>query len=138
MEHRRRHRILSLAVAAGVGLVLGPGAQAQARPDSLPPGVTPAMVNSGRQLFGGLGLCLACHGPEGKGGIGPDLTDGKWDHINGSYEQLVARIIKGVGTDESKTGQIMPPRGGGALTDDQVKAVAAYVWTISHRAPARP
>lgn len=135
MESRRRYGILT--VALGAGLCLAPAAAAQARPDSLPAGVTPAMVQAGRQLFGGLGLCLACHGPEGKGGIGPDLTDAKWDHINGSYEQLVARITKGVGTDESKSGQVMPPRGGGGLSDDQVKAVAAYVWTISHRAPAR-
>ena len=29
-------------------------------------------------------------------------------------------------------GAIMPPKGGSAITDDQVKAVAAYVWTLSH------
>lgn len=134
MESGYRHGVLMLVL--GAGLVLAPAAAAQAAPDSLPPGVTAKMVEDGRKLWGGQGLCLACHGPEGKGGLGPDLTDGKWDHINGSYEQLVARIIKGVMPDESKSGQIMPPRGGGGLNDDQVKAVAAYVWTMNRR-PAR-
>jgi hypothetical protein len=27
---------------------------------------------------------------------------------------------------------MMPPRGGAALTDAQVRAVAAYVWSLSH------
>lgn len=131
MESGNRHGILILVVAAS--LALGPAAAAQARPDSLPPGVTAKMVEDGKQLWGGQGLCLACHGVAAKGGLGPDLTDGKWDHINGSFEQLVARIIKGVMPDESKSGQIMPPRGGGGLSDDQVKAVAAYVWTLNRR-----
>jgi len=26
----------------------------------------------------------------------------------------------------------MPPMGGAQLTDDQVKALAAYVWSMSH------
>lgn len=134
MESRYRHGILMLVF--GAGLALAPALDAQAARDSLPPGVTAKMVEDGKKLWSGQGLCLACHGPEGKGGLGPDLTDGKWLHINGSYEQLVARIIKGVMPDESKGGQIMPPRGGGGLSDDQVKAVAAYVWTLNRR-PAR-
>ena len=27
----------------------------------------------------------------------------------------------------------MPPKGGAPLTDDQVKAVAAYVYSLSHK-----
>jgi len=27
----------------------------------------------------------------------------------------------------------MPPKGGAQLTDEQVSAVAAYVWALSHR-----
>lgn len=134
MESGNRHGILILVVAAS--LALAPAAAAQPPADALPPGVTATMVEDGRKLWAGQGLCLACHGVDGKGGLGPDLTDGKWLHIDGSLEQLVARIIKGVMPDESKTGQVMPPRGGGGLSDDQVKAVAAYVWTLNRR-PAR-
>jgi mono/diheme cytochrome c family protein len=30
----------------------------------------------------------------------------------------------------------MPPMGGAQLTSDQVSAVAAYIWGLSHRMPA--
>ncbi|HUG27854.1 MAG TPA: cytochrome c [Gemmatimonadales bacterium] len=126
-----RHAGLVLMMGAALGAV--PAAFAQAPPDSLPPGVTAEMLAEGKRLWSGQGLCLACHGVDGKGGLGPDLTDGKWDHINGSFDQLVARIIKGVMPDESKSGQVMPPRGGGGLSDEQIKAVAAYVWTLNRR-----
>jgi hypothetical protein len=29
-------------------------------------------------------------------------------------------------------GAIMPARGGSGITDEQVNAVSAYVWTLSH------
>ncbi len=134
MQRRGRHAGLVLVMVAALDAV--PGAFAQAPADSLPTGVTAEMLAEGKRLWSGQGLCLACHGVDGKGGLGPDLTDGKWDHGNGSFDQLVARIIKGVMPAESKSGQLMPPRGGGGLSDDQVKAVAAYVWTLNRR-PAR-
>jgi len=119
--------LLAAITLAGVGPVL-----AQGVPDSLPAGVTPAMVTEGRQLFVGPGLCVACHGFDAKGAIGPDLTDSVWLHPDGSYLALVARIMKGVPDSESVTGTVMPPRGGSMLTDDEVRVVAAYVWSLSH------
>lgn len=133
MELRGGDRILTaLAAALLAGAV---PLAAQARPDSLPPGVTRPQVEEGKRIFSGAGLCLACHGPEAKGGLGPDLTSGPWLHGAGSYDELVARITKGVPMAEAKTGTMMPPRGGGELTEAQVKAVAAYVWTLSRRKP---
>jgi mono/diheme cytochrome c family protein len=108
-------------------------ASGQAQKDSLPPGVTRQMVAKGKQVFGGAGLCLACHGLEGKGGIGPDLTDAKWLHIDGSFEALVKQIAEGVTVEQSKTGQMMPPKGGSAISAEDVRAVAAYVWTMSRK-----
>jgi len=134
MERRTHYRILTLVVLGG--LAFGPPAAAQAARDSLPPGVTPRQVEDGRKLFGGTGLCMACHGLQAKGGIGPDLTAGPWLHGRGSYDELVARILKGVPLEESKGGQMMPPRGGGGISDAEVRAVAAYVWTLSRRKPA--
>ena len=29
----------------------------------------------------------------------------------------------------------MPPKGGSSITDDEVKAVAAYVYSLSHKKP---
>ncbi|MEX0691378.1 MAG: hypothetical protein WD934_04725 [Gemmatimonadales bacterium] len=54
---------------------------------------------------------------------------------NGSFADIIERITLGVPADISKTGGVMAPRGGTPLTDDQIRAVAAYVWTL--RQPAR-
>jgi len=124
-------RLLSVWLVAGL---LPAAAQAQQR-DSLPPGVTPQMVAQGEQLFKGPGLCTACHGPDGKGipNLGPDLTDKQWLHSKGTYQEIVKQIMEGVPANKSTTGLVMPPKGGSSLTDEQVKAVAAYVWKLSHR-----
>jgi len=127
----RRIRDCVLIVMLGVGGSL-PRALAQT-PDSLPPGVTPAMVTQGKTLFQGVGLCAACHGPEGKGGLGPDLTDTVWLHHDGGFDALVRQITTGIMLADSKTGQLMPPRGGGVITDEQIRSVAAYVWSLNRR-----
>ena len=100
----------------------------------MPEGVTDAMVVEGQTVFMGAGLCAACHGMDGSGAIGPNLTDGEWLTGGGTYPELIDQITKGVAAGEIKNsmGMIMPPRGGSAITDDQVKAVAAYVWTLSN------
>lgn len=99
----------------------------------LPEGVTPAMVSQGKEIFGGVGTCHVCHGPEGKGmpGLGADLTDDEWLHSDGSYEGILETVMNGVDANESSVGTTMPPKGGGGITDDQAKAVAAYVYTLS-------
>lgn len=125
----------------GVGLCLAlataGGLEAQARRDSLPEGVTSAMVGRGKTLFESSGLCFACHGIDGKGTVGANLTDTVWVHHDGSFAALVEQITRGISDRESKSGTPMPPRGGSALKDDEVRAVAAYVWTLSRRA-AKP
>ena len=121
-----RHGVLIAAFA-----LAGTSAAAQQATDSLPPGVTAAMVSAGKKYFQGEGLCTACHGMDAKGSIGPNLTDQEWLHGTGHFADIVARVLAGVPMDSSKSGQIMPPRGGSGLTDDQVRAVAAYVWTLS-------
>lgn len=101
-------------------------------PDSLPEGVTEAMIGQGRKIFRGPGLCHACHGQAAKGGVGPDLTDQQWLGIDGSYEAIVALIRNGVPADKSSTGAIMPPKGGSSINEANLRAVAAYVWSLSH------
>ncbi len=124
-------RLLSVLLVAGLFPLVAQGQQR----DSLPPGVTPQMVAQGEQLFKGPGLCTACHGPDAKGipNLGPDLTDQQWLHSKGTYQEIVKQIIEGVPANKSTSGLVMPPKGGSSLTDDQVKAVAAYVWKLSHR-----
>jgi cytochrome c5 len=99
----------------------------------LPEGVTPEMVAQGKGIFGGAGLCNVCHGPNGGGvpGLGANLTDDEWTHNDGSYDGIVQTVMDGVDASASSVGTAMPPKGGSGITDDQVKAVAAYVFTLS-------
>ena len=99
-----------------------------------PASITDAMVQEGAQIYAGAGICAACHGADATGAIGPDLTDAEWLIGDGEFEQLVDQILEGVSAAEATNplGAIMPPKGGAAITDAQVRAVAAYVWTLSH------
>ena len=102
-------------------------------PDSLPLGVTQSMVERGRAVFTGDGKCFTCHGPDARGNIGPNLTDDDWLHAKGSYLAIVTHVLSGVTSDRSRSGVAMPARGGANLTNEDVHAVAAYVWAISRR-----
>lgn len=100
----------------------------------LPEGVTQAMVDQGRELFNGSGTCFACHGQGGPGTtLGPNLTDDEWIHIQGdvTVDALVQQINTGVAEPEQFPG-VMLPRAGANLTDEQVRSIAAYVYTLSH------
>jgi mono/diheme cytochrome c family protein len=102
-----------------------------------PAQITDEMVAEGRAIFNN-GSCTKCHGANGTGGkFGPNLAAGNWTHISGGYDEIVRLVTTGVPKAEVKDPShpyAMNPRGGMTppLTDDQVKAVAAYVWTISH------
>jgi cbb3-type cytochrome c oxidase subunit III len=97
------------------------------------PGYSADLVAKGDAIFHGPGNCYACHGSKAEGLVGPNLTDAEWIHSKGSYDEIVAQVIHGVPKAESKSGIEMPPKGGGALSDDDVKAVAAYVHSLSHK-----
>lgn len=108
---------------------------ARAVAQELPDGVTAQLVEEGRRLFHGAGACTTCHGEDGRGvpNLGSDLTDREWLHGDGSYGFLLERIRCGVPAEISEAGVPMPPRGGVRLTPEQLRALAAYVWTLSHR-----
>ncbi|MYI05834.1 MAG: c-type cytochrome [Gemmatimonadetes bacterium] len=100
-------------------------------PSMLPEGVTAAMAQEGQDLFHGAGLCASCHLRQGVGGgLAPDLTDDVWLHIDGDYEAIVQIIMDGVEVPIEAPGP-MPARGGSTITDEQVRAVAAYVYILS-------
>lgn len=98
----------------------------------LPEGVTQEQYQQGQQLFTGRGGCVACHGPQATGTpLGPDLTDGEWLNISGrQYDEIVELIHSGVPQPVEHPGP-MPPMGGASLSDEQVNALAAYVYGIS-------
>jgi mono/diheme cytochrome c family protein len=113
-------------------VVLAAAAPAQAQ-TPMPAGVTKELIDKGNEVFHKSGLCYACHGPEGKGLVGPNLTDDVWLHSKGTFDDIVNQVMKGVTKEESKSGIVMPPKGGSSISDDDVKAVSAYVWALSHQ-----
>ncbi len=99
---------------------------------SLPEGVTVAMVEEGQEIFNGTaGVCFTCHLREGRGGpLAPDLSDDVWLNIDGAYGSIVEIVESGVPEPVEYPG-VMQPRAGMPLSDDQVRAVAAYVFSLS-------
>ena len=101
---------------------------------ALPARVTPAMIALGDSIFR-KGSCQRCHGMEAKGTVrGPDLTDGTWSQISGTFPEIVEIVTTGVAKAKIKMSGApfeMKPRGGSNLTDEQVRDVAAYVYTLS-------
>jgi len=106
----------------------------------MPPGATRDQMLLGSRIFWGQaagGTCSGCHGSDGKGStVGPNLTSGEWSWGDGSWPAIAATIDKGVVSPKHADGA-MPPRGGAPLNDADVKAVAAFVWGISHRGASR-
>lgn len=123
--------ILRAALVLGaLTLMTSQPASAQA---AMPQGVTQAMVEKGKEIYLKQGLCYACHGQDAKGLVGPNLTDDVWLHSKGSFDDIVKQIAAGVTKEQSKSGVPMPAKGGASISDEDVKAVAAYVYMLSHK-----
>ena len=90
--------------------------------------VDPALANIGKNKYET--ICVSCHGPDGKGmqAVGaPDLTDGYW-----LYGDSLAVLQQSIG--QGRNGQM--PAHGPILGDTRARLAAAYVWSLSHKAPA--
>lgn len=141
-------RLITLASLAAAASACGtaPGASGSAGAGAGPAAAwpaeaTPERIAEGKTLFHN-GSCVRCHAANGDGSTsGPPLSDKQWVHSNGSFTAIASTIREGVPQSELSDGyrRPMPPRGdtGNAppLTDAQVLAVAAYVYSISHTAP---
>jgi mono/diheme cytochrome c family protein len=64
--------------------------------------------------------------------LGPDLTGKKWLWSDGSYAGIKKTITDGVPQPKQYRSP-MPAMGGAQLTADQVSALAAYIWSLSHK-----
>src|SRR6267154_1754410 len=102
----------------------------------VPEGATREMAALGQRIYRGQvggAACTGCHGDSGEGTpLGPALTGKKWLWSDGSYAGIKKTITEGVSQPKEYRSP-MPPMGGAQLTPDQVSALAAYVWAISHR-----
>ncbi|MFC5864231.1 c-type cytochrome [Acidicapsa dinghuensis] len=101
----------------------------------VPEGATQEQVALGDRIYHGQvngAPCMACHGANGGGTpLGPDLTKDKWLWSDGSWKGIAKTIDDGV-LNPKQYRSAMPAKGGAQLTPEQVEAVAAYVWSISH------
>jgi len=106
----------------------------------VPEGATREMVALGDRIYHGQvggAACVGCHGASGTGSpLGPDLTGKKWLWSDGSYAGIAKTITDGV-MQPKQYRSPMPPMGGAQLTADQVSALAAYVWSLSHQRTPR-
>ncbi|MFO7894614.1 MAG: cytochrome c [Longimicrobiales bacterium] len=118
--------------ARGAGGSGGGEESASAGDVALAPGVTRAEYDRGEELFGGAGGCMACHGPNGTGStLAPSLTDEEWLHITEPDVDAVAAVIRDGVADPQQYPAPMPPMGGASLSEDEVRALAAYVASIA-------
>lgn len=81
----------------------------------------PRKIATGKDVF--QGKCVACHGANAEGGIGPNLTDKNWLHGKGRLQDIAQTIRDGV------TEKGMPPWGP-VLKDDEIVSVVAYIHSV--------
>ena len=112
-----------------------PDAGAAALP--VPAGATRAQVALGDRIYHGAvggAPCTGCHGSDAAGSpLGPSLKTHAWLWSDGSLEGIRRTITDGVAAPKQYRSP-MPPMGGAQLSPEQVSAVAAYVWALSHAA----
>lgn len=112
---RRTKHTLRLAVA-GVALVLGVSACTQA--PELPEGADAQLVE-GRNVW--QARCATCHGPDGGGGTGPRLNEGRVLERFADPADQVAIIENGKGN---------MPSFSSVLTEEEIEAVIRYTREI--------
>jgi cytochrome c oxidase cbb3-type subunit 3 len=108
-------------VSAAPAATAADGAQLAAAASS------PEQIAKGREKF--VALCVSCHGNEGQGGIGPNLTDNYWLHGRGELADIEKTVRGGV----LEKGM---PAWGTVLKSDEVVQVVAFVKSIRGTNPA--
>jgi cytochrome c oxidase cbb3-type subunit 3 len=80
----------------------------------------PARTQAGSKVYAS--KCAACHGANGQGSIGPNLTDDHWLH-GGSLVEVARSVREGI-PDKG-----MPPWGA-VIGAEEVHAVTAYIRSL--------
>jgi len=148
MPNRLRPAVPGLAALACAGLLAFPatGAPPERQRPELPAEVQEwlerdqlqrwaNMIRTGRELYTE-GSCSRCHAEDATGGErAPDLTDDEWVQSDGSLEGIRETIFWGVRrrdfADPERPFE-MNPAGGMQLEWEEVRALAAYVWSLSN------
>ena len=90
---------------------------------------TPENVEEGRSIFVGRGLCVTCHGKNGKGVKVPghpprDFTDTKWQEVRTDGEMMW--VLK-----NGSPGTSMPIRVGNIISEEEGWKVILYIRTFA-------
>ena len=98
--------------------------------------ITDEILARGKELYN-RDACVLCHGDDGRGGdMAPDLTDDVWLHSEGDFDGIRRTVWFGISKEKLKDKSrefAMDPGGGLDLDADDLNAVAAYAWSLSHR-----
>jgi len=98
-----------------------------------PAEVDESLLAAGQEIFGSKGICFTCHGPDGTGTqLAPNLTDGTWLNIEPppTIDKIIAMVKEGV-MEPIEHPAPMAPMGGAQLSEDELRAVASYVLSLS-------
>lgn len=74
--------------------------------------------------------CVPCHGPEGQGLVGPNLTDKYWLH-GGSAESIIKSISEGIPTKGMVPWKAI-------LGPKKIKETAAFIMSLKGTNPPNP
>lgn len=89
---------------------------------------SPEYIAEGKATYAS--FCLPCHGPDGGGTIGPNLTDHFWLH--GSSDEEIVKVISN-GVPEKGMVAWLPVMG-----KKKVEQAAAYIISLIGTTPAKP
>lgn len=103
--------LLAAALIALVSAAHGAGLTNPLSPDE-------PTVTAGRKLFNRTG-CIACHGNNARGAVGPDLTDDEW--MRQPTDEMIFNTIK-----NGRSGTVMSGFGTD-LTDEQIWQIITWL-----------
>jgi cytochrome c oxidase cbb3-type subunit III len=117
----------TLAILFACGSSIALRAQAQTTATTNPLAGNAQAIDAGKNIY--RGRCAVCHGIDGKGYRGSDLTSGDWVH-GGSDAQIFRTINGGV------TGTEMPANR--EMSEEEIWMLIAYLRTLSMPGGAAP
>jgi mono/diheme cytochrome c family protein len=100
-------------------------------PPAVPAQATLTMVYGGDRIYHSA-ACAGCHGADGGGSaLGPSLRAKTYTWTDGSFLEIRKIIAAGVPQPKNYR-SAMPAMGGSTFSPDELSAVSAYVWSLSH------
>ncbi len=116
-----------LLIVFAVYFALESGSRADAQS-----GLTDGRIQAGQELF--TKNCMACHGENATGGIGPALNS---QQFLGSASDDQIRSIISTGIPGSQMSSYLQEFGG-PLTADEIHSIVGYLRSLEENAPDRP